>query len=107
VEESDEFKLFPFTENMTLVDDPDPTHVKGEMKVVEIGPAALQVASAHGCHVTLVVDFSVRRTGSSNDFSGTFSIDSDTGPTPETASPLVRRSGSAKTAKKIAAPVVR
>jgi hypothetical protein len=112
---SDEFSLFPFSEVASLVDDPDsadPTRSEAELKAVEIGPDALAVATAQGCAITLeLTAFSVRRTGSSTDFSGTFSIDSDGGTAaavsiraPATSSSQVR---SNKTAKKLPGPAVR
>lgn len=112
---SDEFSLFPFSEVASLVDDPDsadPTRSEAELKAVEIGPDALAVATGQGCAITLeLTAFSVRRTGSSTDFSGTFSIDSDGGTaaavssrTPATSSSQVR---SNKTTKKLPRPAVR
>ncbi len=81
---SDEVTFAPpnISESVPLVGDPDfedPARVKGEIKTVEIGPAAMNAATAHGCHVTLVVtDFHVQRTGDpTREFSGSACIDSD------------------------------
>jgi hypothetical protein len=117
---SDEVTLAPpnFSESVSLVGDPDfedSARVKGEIKTVEIGPAAMNAAAAQGCHVTLMVtDFSVFRTGDdANKFSGTACIDSDTNTVKQpcsSAATLVSRrtqTGSSGLGIKIAPPRVR
>jgi hypothetical protein len=85
---------------------------QAEVKALEIGPQAMNVAAEHGCQVTLeLTAFSIHGvdpTGrNSNTLSGSFNIDSDDGAdatVAKTASRQVRSSGAAR---KIAPPVVR
>ncbi len=95
-----------------VVNDPDsnPNDLEGaEVKALEIGPQAMQVAREHGCNVTLeLTTFSIQGVDSSgsgsNVLTGSFSIDSDNGAAVAVAS---RRLSSTGAAKKIAPPVVR
>jgi hypothetical protein len=85
---------------------------QAEVKALEIGPQAMEVAAEHGCQVTLeLTAFSIHGedpTGrNSNTLSGSFSIDSDVGAATtvaRAASGPLRSSGAAR---KIAPPVVR
>jgi hypothetical protein len=113
---SDEVSLFPFSEVVPLGDDPDsadPNRSEGELKTVEIGPQAMQVASDQGCQVTLqVTQFTVNRTGSPVSFSGSACIDSDSNEvttpcTSVTATASSRQLRSSGALRKIAPPAVR
>jgi hypothetical protein len=113
---SDEVSLFPFSEVVPLGDDPDsadPNRSEGELKTVEIGPQAMQVASDQGCQVTLqVTQFTVNRTGSPVSFSGSACIDSDSNEittpcTSATATASSRQLRSSGALRKIAPPAVR
>jgi hypothetical protein len=95
-----------------VVNDPDADSFDfeaAEVKALEIGPQAMNVATQHGCQVTLEltsfnvqgVDPSGRR---SNVLTGSFSIDSDNGAATTAASRQLR---SNRAAIKIAPPVVR
>jgi hypothetical protein len=103
-----------FSELESLVPDPsDPTQSIGEIKTLEIGPAAKDAATALGCNVTLVLTgFTVHPVGNSpNAFSGTACIDTDTdlvtSPCSGTPTAVTRQLRTNATARKIAPPVVR
>jgi len=110
---SDDVSIFPFSENRASAADPF-AFVPTEIKTVEIGPEAMAVAAANNCAITLeLTAFHIEgfddADNNSNVLSGTFSIDSDTGPSPGAASFQVSssRARSAQATKKIAAPVIR
>jgi hypothetical protein len=113
---SDEVSIFLFSEVVPLGDDPDsvdPNRSEGELKTVEIGPQAMQVASDNACQVTLqVTQFTVNRTGSLANFSGSACIDSDSNEittpcTSATATASSRQLRSSGALRKIAPPAVR
>lgn len=113
---SDEVSIFLFSEVVPLGDDPDsvdPNRSEGELKTVEISPQAMQVASDNACQVTLqVTQFTVNRTGSLANFSGSACIDSDSNEittpcTSATATASSRQLRSSGALRKIAPPAVR
>jgi hypothetical protein len=85
---------------------------QAEVKALEIGPQAMEVAAEHGCQVTLeLTNFSVQGvdpTGrKSNVLTGSFSIDSDNGAAAMVATAASSQLRSRSAARKIAPPVVR